>query len=67
MPLSGFLLDSTSLGWSGGRKRPLFISSNARPVYDDLIGRGKKVETAKLWRVLIPCSRQIPVLCVSSI
>jgi hypothetical protein len=32
---------------------PLFISSNAELVYDDLIARGKQVETAKRWRSLI--------------
>jgi integrase len=32
---------------------PLFISSNAELVYDDLIARGKQVETAKRWRALV--------------
>ena len=32
---------------------PLFISSNAQLVYDDLIARGKQVETAKRWRSLV--------------
>jgi hypothetical protein len=32
---------------------PFFISSNAELVYDDLIARGKQVETAKRWRALV--------------
>jgi hypothetical protein len=32
---------------------PLFISSNAELVYDDLIARGRQVETAKRWRALV--------------
>ena len=32
---------------------PLVISSNAELVYDDLIARGKQVETAKRWRALV--------------
>jgi hypothetical protein len=32
---------------------PLFISSNAELVYDDLIARGKQFETAKRWRALV--------------
>ena len=32
---------------------PFFISSNAELVFDDLIARGKQIETAKRWRALV--------------
>jgi integrase len=32
---------------------PLFISSNAELVYDDLIARGRQIETARRWRSLV--------------